>query len=55
MNLGMNLGTNLADLMTKTTPIGDAKQRYTEYVVETQQSGKEALPFKEWYQLQQKK
>lgn len=45
----------LDDLMSKKQSNGDPKQRYKEYVIETQSEGKEALPFKEWYEIQQKK
>lgn len=46
---------DLSELISKVTPSGEPKQRYKEYVIETQAEGKEALPFKQWYELQQKK
>jgi hypothetical protein len=43
---------NLQDIMSNKP--GDEKQRYRDYVIETQSRGDTPLPFKEWYQLQQK-
>lgn len=44
---------NLEDLMSKKTKKGEPKQRYTDYVIETQEKGEEALTFPEWYKLNQ--
>lgn len=44
---------NLSDLMEKTTKSGDEKQRYRDYVIETQSKGDTPLSFEEWYKLNQ--
>lgn len=48
---------NLMDLLPKSNNGGEKsgggeKLRYRDYVIEAQEQGKEPLPFKEWYQLQ---
>lgn len=43
----------LDDLMSKTTKSGEPKQRYKDYVIEQTSKGEPALPFPEWYKLNQ--
>lgn len=47
---------NLEDLMSKKTQKGEpkgGKKRYTDYVIETQEKGEQALTFPEWFKLNQ--
>lgn len=45
---------NLQEMMAEKVSRGDEKQRYRDYVIDTQSQGGTPLPFEEWYKLQQK-